>query len=975
MASAAAATAAAKGTASAPKVSQGPPKSFAEAFAPLAHHLFPDGLPSHITDSTGRRYLNNAWPTRADRSPIKPEAARESIKTLRPFVRGHGGLNLAQIFVVAVAACSTLPTVGRGTGTSLVDGTSKAYVDIIRCIIPSPTTENDDARSKQQENEERIPAQVISMLLSATAASGRCDGRGRAATLRFLTLAVRSGCLRRTIIVGADPRGPRETLLSLYPVIFGMLTDAETVNDAVRLLHAITRRKQAVPHRAQRVRSLYDQASARSRKATDSSGANTVKGSKSNDANKGSSNKMGGFSSLLLLLELYARYDPVGCGRYFPSGTRLGSNLTQYFKVPDDEWEREFAGKMTLEAEAFSLEPKPESSALEDHSLKRDSSKVIGLKRRHPDAKSADERGNQSNEEDKMKQLILKYGISVKMVQESSKKRSKINFEQPGEYDMGKSLSATIDRLEDAFDGVHSASWELLRGRWSDGNGRRGSRRGNRAVRASDLLFDSNICHLILLSSGMETISSVSITTGTGTSKSSTSRNTLCDSEVVRLRVCLPHMLYEEYYDDISSSDHEQDEDGYSDVDDSSDEEDDVSARNGKLSGKMRVLRALASLARHTDMLPPEAENFILDEILPSWDGGDKAGLIICNDLVPVLAPMSFRDIKRRVLVHLGKLYVCGSPRIKFAVVSGALASLVRRWGRLEWSPPAIKGRGTGPATTNDLEYKQRSLQELIQWIDNLLLGGLISEGSSDGSGHELVRLSALDFYNAVCDICDQCSLVASPSPALIYRLFLSSTAVCVDRACALLLRYKSVFEKMKALTDRERGKEIPGLEKVAIFNCFIWDACSVLWRCSPLPPLDEGQANDMARMNSILFTDIPKETLLALHYLPSDFNVAAALSITHGAVFAGHASDFLTNYYRRKRERGASTDDIPAALSPDLLTGSVKVKYLDSLRDEGYTGLHAFLTTFVGSLAERERKKARKRAEKELQARSSGTS
>ena len=92
-------------------------------------------------------------------------------------------------------------------------------------------------------------------------------------------------------------------------------------------------------------------------------------------------------------------------------------------------------------------------------------------------------------------------------------------------------------------------------------------------------------------------------------------------------------------------------------------------------------------------MLPPEAENFILDEILPSWDGNDKAGLIICNDLVPILAPMGFRDLRRRVLRHLGKLYVCGSPRIKFAVVSGALASLVRRWGRLEWTAQPAKGR------------------------------------------------------------------------------------------------------------------------------------------------------------------------------------------------------------------------------------------------------------------------------------------
>ena len=431
-AAAATANAAAKGTASAPK-------SFSEAFAPLAHHLFPDGLPNHITDNAGRRYLNDAWPTRADRSPIPPDAAKESIKTLRSFVRHYGGLNPAQIFVVAVAACSTLPTIGRGTGTSLIDGTSKAYVEIIRCMIPAPTKEDDDAISDQQQNEERIPAQVISMILSATAASGRCDGRGRQETLRFLTLAVRSGCLRRTR-TDANGKGSRETLLSLYPVIFGMITDAEAVSDAVRLLHAITRRKQAVPHRARRVRSLYDQASARSRKTADLNEANSVGESKRSDTGgSNASNKMGGFSSLLLLLELYARYDPAGCGRYFPSGTRLGSNLTKYFQVPDVEWEQDFDGKISsanASADASPFESQPESSALEELCLKKDSSKVIGLKRRHPDAKDADELTNQS-EEDRMKQLILKYGNST---QEPSKKRPKIHFD-PTSGDLGTRTS------------------------------------------------------------------------------------------------------------------------------------------------------------------------------------------------------------------------------------------------------------------------------------------------------------------------------------------------------------------------------------------------------------------------------------------------------------------------------------------------------------------------------------------------------
>ena len=81
----------------------------------------------------------------------------------------------------------------------------------------------------------------------------------------------------------------------------------------------------------------------------------------------------------------------------------------------------------------------------------------------------------------------------------------------------------------------------------------------------------------------------------------------------------------------------------------------------------------------------------------------------------------------------------------------------------------------------------------------NLLLGGLMSEGGSDGSGHELVCLSALDFYDAVCGICDECNFVAAPSSFLIYRIFPSSIALCTNHVCASLPRYQGVFKQMKA--------------------------------------------------------------------------------------------------------------------------------------------------------------------------------
>eukprot|EP00978_Attheya_sp_CCMP212_P026347 scaffold86484_cov45-Attheya_sp.AAC.4 len=236
--------------------------------------------------------------------------------------------------------------------------------------------------------------------------------------------------------------------------------------------------------------------------------------------------------------------------------------------------------------------------------------------------------------------------------------------------------------------------------------------------------------------------------------------------------------------------------------------------RNHSHKNKVRVVQALASLAQQADSLPPEAEAFLLEEIVPFWDGSsDTIGVTLCHELLPLLTPMTtFRELQHRLLRHLGKLYVCGSPRIKFAIVSGALSSLVRRWGRLDWQTASISWRpkkkkkekqGTTtqhpPSVSEFKAMKQRVLHELVQWVDHLVLMGLIAEESSSPGGHELVRLSALDFCEAASEISQHCDFVAPPSPALIYRLLLSNTALCVDRVCHVLLKYKSAFETIKA--------------------------------------------------------------------------------------------------------------------------------------------------------------------------------
>jgi len=249
--------------------------TFEQAFAPLAHHLFPDGCP----DGTEGPDLSSVWPSRTDRRAMPAKEALAAILRLRGLASSHG-LTHSQLWAVLLVACETLPkTEATGAGSPLVDGSSKCFRDLVRCLLP------------RFDNDGGIPSAAVMKLVSV-----RCDSLGKISILRFLALAVRSGAL-----VGSA----RQTLSNLYGAMLPLVADPETCMDAVRLLHAVTRRIHIRVDRAQRLSGWY----------------------------KGDSD--GKLSSIWLLLQLFARYDPEGCGKYFPSSSRtaMGSSAwSRYFK-------------------------------------------------------------------------------------------------------------------------------------------------------------------------------------------------------------------------------------------------------------------------------------------------------------------------------------------------------------------------------------------------------------------------------------------------------------------------------------------------------------------------------------------------------------------------------------------------------------------------------------------------------------------
>ena len=259
--------------------------------------------------------------------------------------------------------------------------------------------------------------------------------------------------------------------------------------------------------------------------------------------------------------------------------------------------------------------------------------------------------------------------------------------------------------------------------------------------------------------------------------------------EVARLRTRLPYILHDEWYNHDKNME----------------------------KNRIKLLQDLSLLAKRVDSLPQEVEEFLLEDVLPSLNGDINVFHVFCHGLLPFLSPLlcrSFEEWKIRLFSPLGKLYIGGSARIKYVLVSGMLSALIVRWAGIQWEH-CTSNRSMSNETFMDKNpfFKYQILKELVEWTDKLLVTGLIvenNEGEGLRSGQELVAMSAIDFFTALCNLSDKSPTfvaISTPSPTLLYRLLLAGEAFSVEGICGLLLKYKDVLEKWKE--HRQSSKKI----------------------------------------------------------------------------------------------------------------------------------------------------------------------
>ena len=428
---------------------------------------------------------------------------------------------------------------------------------------------------------------------------------------------------------------------------------------------------------------------------------------------------------------------------------------------------------------------------------------------------------------------------------------------------------------------------------------------------------------------------------------------------------------------------------------------------------RQTLLRGLLALAQASNHLPEEIEQFLIQVIVPQWDGlwaddVDDDEYTLLHILTYIRPPryecrtgldsmdgvegtngamdnllLGSNGIPLNSLwCDLEKWFWNGTDDLRYALVSITLTEWICRWMVLDWSTEPANAimdgeRNMARESTKVNRWKMHTLRKLCQWVDTLLLKGFfVGKDESD-----LLKSAAIDFYWSIGQLLtrhedpsfQESGVLMGPSASLLYHIFLSASVVHIDRICSLMVVYKDIYQKWKSIhVGEDKRKKDPsigddifttGIAQIQAFNGAIYDFCSLLWTGTTFSKPNTA-LNDTSESppKSLLFQGLRSSTQTLLHDISTKEStirkdgifcpISSALSITRGAAFVGYATDFLKLYSDTGQSTVAARDGAVPTFSSDMIQGALKVQYLDYLKSRGLTGIHQFLHTFVRSLA-----------------------
>ncbi|KAF9911910.1 hypothetical protein EC991_001814 [Linnemannia zychae] len=405
---------------------------------------------------------------------------------------------------------------------------------------------------------------------------------------------------------------------------------------------------------------------------------------------------------------------------------------------------------------------------------------------------------------------------------------------------------------------------------------------------------------------------------------------------------------------------------------------------------RARLTNVLSKVVQVTKMIKdllPVMENFLVP-YLRVWNGVDHQKEIFT--LLNYLRPRSYEDLFSRFLKPLHRLFCLMGPVWKGQLIL-CYTKLIQRWAQFKWKDyleigkdPRLSKHGSEQLRSlfshlsPNVDYMQ-SIRSFIRHVDSI--SGVALEVEHD---HVAVQHAVLSFFDFASNLTKKNSIpiaVIIPEAAVIYRCFLSDSAMAISRICGIVYQYKLAYEAFEeeqqlqyellvqsqlasqggddeAMTTLPEPLEVPGYtrEYVVQFNSFVMDICNFLWRNRAFNKVDKNAKGFQMDQETIAHTkQVCADSGLSMNNM---------LSVTHSMAFSGFSARFLKSLEERDEvplekqlmapASAKALKDMSANGGLNLTFDDYRIQYLDHLEEKGFEGISRFLFDCITNLLQR---------------------
>lgn len=328
------------------------------------------------------------------------------------------------------------------------------------------------------------------------------------------------------------------------------------------------------------------------------------------------------------------------------------------------------------------------------------------------------------------------------------------------------------------------------------------------------------------------------------------------------------------------------------------------------------VLRLVLLLTKLTKRLSPLFEDFVTRILADGWDGVRNKDVIW--ELITYVDVRPFDELTPTLFQPIYRLFTKSSSLTTDIII--CLNRLLRHW--------AVSSTGA-----KDVQ----PIQDLATFVDHLCLELLrnTSTTPSYATNHAI-----LSFFETTASLLPDYDIptIYVPSSGIIYHFLLSNNGVDLSRICGILAKYKTSFE------EQERHGQVSDVDR---FNGFVMDFCNTIWRSRALNKTDQNAVG----------LDIDDETIGQLNSVCEERgqSLLHAFSITHSGAMGYFAYEFMEKLVPSQSVKKPIT--LASVKELNLSYMDVRIAFLNSLKERGFTGLYAFLYGSMASLMNRQQK------------------